>query len=71
MHGDSGYFFVPIQVKQIQICEKKNTKEKHLERKYNLGEVKYPIKNNYEVNQAMRQKKIMYHEVSQFEEAQI
>lgn len=50
---------------------KKKTKKKHLERKYNLGEVKYPIKNNYEVNQAMRQKKIMYHEVSQFEEAQI
>lgn len=65
MHGDSGYFFVPIQVKKIQICEKKSQK-KHLERKYNLGAVKYPIKNNYEVNQAMRQKKIMYHEVSQF-----
>lgn len=51
--------------------KKKDKKKKHLERKYNLGEVKYPIKNNYEVNQAMRQKKIMYHEVSQFEEAQI
>lgn len=50
---------------------KKKDKKKHLKRKYNLGEVKYPIKNNYEANQAMRQKKIMYHEVSQFEEAQI
>lgn len=44
----------------------KKSQKKHLERKYNLGAVKYPIKNNYEVNQAMREKKIMYHEVSQF-----